>query len=58
MPESCSCDQLMTRLAVEYPVLEVFVQAGRLAVNQGFVTGEAKIDPDGEIALISMVSGG
>ncbi len=57
-PSRCTCDELKAALARQCPALETHVQVGRLAVNQGFADADAAIDPNDEIALITMVSGG
>jgi len=57
-PDSCSVNQLKTLMSQNFSVLDAHLQAGRLAVNQSFVTGETIISAGDEIALITMVSGG
>lgn len=57
-PSACTCDELKAQIVKANPTLEIHLQVGRLAVDQGFVAGDALIDPDAEIALITMVSGG
>ncbi len=57
-PSACTCDELKVQIVNANPTLETHLQVGRLAVNQGFVAGDASIDPHAEIALITMVSGG
>jgi len=54
----CSADQLKDLISQQSPSLDVFLQAGRLAVNQSFVASDTIICTDDEIALITMVSGG
>ncbi len=54
----CTSAELKSQMAHQFPTLETHVQVGRLAVNQGFADAQATIDPDDEIALITMVSGG
>ena len=55
---TCTNDQLKAAIGKAYPTIEGLVQVGRLAVNQGFAAGDVVIEPDAEIALITMVSGG
>jgi len=57
-PAPCGCEALKQQMARDYPVLDGHLQAGRLAVNHGFLAGETPIDPGDEVALITMVSGG
>ncbi len=54
----CDCRALVARLVEEHPALETMVQAGRLAVDHGFVANDVLIEPGAEIALVTMVSGG
>ena len=56
--ELCSADQLKDRVSQQFPALDVYLQAGRLAVNQSFVAGDTTVNADDETALITMVSGG
>ncbi len=56
--ERICADDLKGLIAQDYPMLEGQLQVGRLAVNQGFVSGKTLIDADAEVALITMVSGG
>ena len=55
---ACTCDELKSSVIAQHPSLEMHIQVGRLAVNQGFVSSDDLIDPASEIALITMVSGG
>jgi len=54
----CSADQLKDLVSLQFPDLDVYLQAGRLAVNQSFVAGDTTVLADDETALITMVSGG
>ncbi|MBL4809442.1 MAG: hypothetical protein JKY43_05220 [Phycisphaerales bacterium] len=56
--ELCSADQLKVLMIQQFPALDVYLDAGRLAVNQSFVIGETIISTSDETALITMVSGG
>ena len=53
-----TCDELKSKIITQHPALEMHIQVGRLAVNQGFVGSDDLIDSASEIALITMVSGG
>ncbi len=56
--ELCSAGQLKDLMSLQFPTLDVFLQAGRLAVNQSFVAVDTKVNAEHETALITMVSGG
>ena len=53
-----TADELKAEVCRNFPAIEGLVQVGRLAVNQGFASGDAMIEADAEIALITMVSVG
>lgn len=53
-----TADEIKVEICRAFPAIEGLVQVGRLAVNQGFASGDRLIEADAEIALITMVSGG
>lgn len=56
--EPFSVDTLKAAMAQQFPQLTELLEVGRLAINQGFVTGDTLVAQGDEIALITMVSGG
>ena len=57
-PEPCCVDELKLLMAHQFPPLKDLLDVGRLAINQGFVSGDTPVAQSDEIALITMVSGG
>jgi len=50
--------ELKQILTERCPAIEPFVKTGRIAVNQAFAPASTPVNPDDELALIAMVSGG
>ncbi len=53
-----TCAQLRQQLALAQPLLARSLKTGRLAVNSEFVTDDALVGAQDEVALIGSVSGG
>ncbi len=53
-----TCDAVRAALCAQHSSIESIVKAGRLAVNGGYVGGDAVISAGDEVALVSLVSGG
>ncbi len=56
--DSPTCQHLRARLAETVPALGPLLNHCRFAVNHEFVEQDHAIQPDDEVALIGMVSGG
>jgi molybdopterin synthase sulfur carrier subunit len=55
---SCSAGELLDALCRRYPALAPQRQVLRLAVNGAYVTLDARVAPNDEVALIPPVAGG
>jgi molybdopterin converting factor small subunit len=53
-----TCSAVRRAIVAQYPGLERFVRAGRIAVNHAFAAETQRIRAGDEVALIAMVSGG
>ena len=53
-----SATDLLDELGNSLPAIQASLATSRLAVNHEFVPPETEINPDSEIALIGMISGG
>lgn len=49
---------IIEELSKSLPSIKASLATSRLAVNHEFVTAETEVDPNSEIALIGMISGG
>ncbi len=58
LPAPVQGADLLDALATQYPVLEDYRSSIRLAVNQEYVSHDARLREGDEVALITPVSGG